>query len=115
MNTVKVSGRKTVGGVAKGVTVLINLVWIDMHILKPLLISWKSLYVYAACGAGKIQPTCGFFEGSDDIQFPLHEVVNDFYRFRRQGCHKGHITRAAYITRAAAVLFNDLFMIRASS
>ena len=27
LNTVKVSGRKTVGGV----TVLINLVWIDMH------------------------------------------------------------------------------------
>ena len=31
LNTVKVSGSKTVGGVAKGVTVLINLVWIDMH------------------------------------------------------------------------------------
>ena len=31
LNTVKVSGRKTVGGVATGVTVLINLVWIDMH------------------------------------------------------------------------------------
>ena len=31
LNTVKVSGRKTVGGVATGVTVLINLVLIDMH------------------------------------------------------------------------------------
>ena len=31
LNTVKVSGSKPVGGVAKGVTVLINLVWIDMH------------------------------------------------------------------------------------
>ena len=31
LNTIKVSGRKTVGGVATGVTVLINLVWIDMH------------------------------------------------------------------------------------
>ena len=31
LNTIKVSGSKTVGGVAKGVTVLINLVWIDMH------------------------------------------------------------------------------------
>ena len=31
LNTVKVSGSKTVGGVAKGVTVLINLVLIDMH------------------------------------------------------------------------------------
>ena len=28
---IKVSGSKTVGGVATGVTVLINLVWIDMH------------------------------------------------------------------------------------
>ena len=37
------------------------------------------------------------------------EVVNDFFRFRRQGCLMGHITRAA------AVLFNYLFMIRVSS
>ena len=56
------------------------------------------------------------------------EVVNDFFRFRRQGCPKGHITRATshgqptsqglhhkgHITRAAVVLFNDLFMIRAT-
>ena len=31
------------------------------------------------------------------------EVVNDFFRFRRQGCPKGHITRAAYITRSAYI------------
>ena len=31
LNTIKVSGSLTVGSVAKGVTVLINLVWIDMH------------------------------------------------------------------------------------